>query len=127
MTTLLLLVLGFANFTSTPPVVQLDAVIAALSSGDAQAVGTYFDKTVELVLPGVEDIVTKEKATAQLATFFTAHKPKSFTRVHGGTSTGEEGAYVIGTLFTESGKFRVYLYGKGSVTPIIQELRIEVE
>jgi len=105
--------------------IQLDAVVAALSIGDAKAVGTYFDNTVELVLPSVDDILPKAQAEKKLALFFKENPANSFTRVHGGTSTGEDGAYVIGTLSTTNGSFRVYIYGRGAETPSVQELRIE--
>lgn len=104
---------------------QLDVVVAALSKGDAKAVSSFFDHTVELVLPRVDDILPKAEAEKKLASFFEANPTKSFARVHGGTSTGEDGAYVIGTLTTENGAFRVYMYGRGSGTPTVQELRIE--
>ncbi len=104
---------------------QFDDVVAALSVGDAEVVSTFFDNTVELVLPGVDDILPKTEATKKLQAFFEVNKAKSFARVHGGTSTGEDGAYIIGTLTTETGNFRVYMYGRGGGTPIVQELRIE--
>jgi len=104
---------------------QLDAVVAALSKGDAKAVGSFFDQTVELVLPQVDDILPKAAAEKKLAAFFTAHSIKSFARVHGGTSSGEDGAYVIGTLTCEKASFRVYIYARGAGSPIVQELRIE--
>ena len=104
---------------------QLDDVVAALSIGDAHTVSTFFDNTVELVLPGVDDILPKAKAKKKLEAFFVTNRAKSFVRVHGGTSTGEDGAYIIGTLTTDAGNFRVYIYGRGVGTPIVMELRIE--
>ncbi len=124
---LLAFLIGYMVPTGAAPTAQLDAVVQAISQGDAAAVGSYFDATVELVLPGVEDILPKAKAQTQLANFFEAHPAKSFARVHGGTSTGEQGAYVIGTLTTSTGKWRVYVYGKGEGSPTVQELRIEPE
>ncbi len=104
---------------------QLEDVVAALSIGDAHAVSGFFDNTVELVLPGVDDILPKAEAKKALEAFFVSNQAKSFERVHGGTSTGADGAYVIGTLSTANGNFRVYLYGRGVGTPMVQELRIE--
>ena len=115
----------FLPFSVAEQPAKLDAVVAALSKGDAKSVSSFFDNTVELVLPGVDDILPKRAAERQLIAFFEANPAKAFARVHGGTSTGEDGAYVIGTLTTETGSFRVYLYGRGADTPIVQELRIE--
>ena len=106
---------------------NLDIVVEALGRGDAATASGYFDKTIELVLPGVEDILTQAQARTRLAAFFERHPVSGFTRVHGGTSGGEEGAYVIGTLSSGGDKFRVFVYGRGAATPVVQELRIEAE
>lgn len=107
---------------------QLDVVTAALRSGDAEAVASYFDATVELVLPGVDNILPRETARARLAAFLAAHPPRGYARVHGGTSSGEDGAYVIGTLRCEGdAAYRVYVYGRVGERPVVQELRIERE
>ncbi|MFK8058166.1 MAG: DUF4783 domain-containing protein [Saprospiraceae bacterium] len=126
MNTFLLIACTFLfPFTAVDKPVQLDAVVSALSKGDAKAVGVFFDQTVELVLPGVDDILPKADAEEKLAAFFLANPAQSFTRVHGGTSTGEDGSYVIGTLKTETRAYRVYIYARGTGTPTVQELRIE--
>lgn len=106
---------------------QFEAVTAALAKGDAEAVSRHFDQTVELALPGLEDIFPKASAAAKLKGFFNLNPASGFTRVHGGTSRGEVGAYVIGTLNCSTGKFRVYLYGRGDGQILVQELRIERE
>ena len=106
---------------------QFDAVTTAIARGDAAAIGAYLDETVELALPGLDDIYTREQAAAKLRGFFGLHPPTGFSRVHGGTSRGEVGAYVIGSLKSGDETFRVYLYGTGEARPTIQELRIEEE
>lgn len=106
---------------------QFDGVTAAIAKGDVEALGTYLDQTVELALPGIDDIFTKAQALTKLKGFFALHPPKAFSRVHGGTSKGDIGAYVIGSLSSGSDKYRVYIYGIGEGTPKIQELRIEKE
>ena len=106
---------------------QFDAVTAAIARGDAAALSTYLDETVELALPGLDDIYTKTQATDKLAGFFSLHPPTGFSRVHGGTSRGEVGAYVIGSLKSGAATYRVYLYGVGEARPTIQEIRIEEE
>ena len=129
MNTLLALALSIAIVSPavSPADLQMDAVVTALSQGNAAAVGSHFDKTVELVLPGVEDILPKASAEAKLKAFFGSHAAKSFARVHGGTSNGANGTYVIGTLTCADGDYRVYIYGRGPNSSTIQELRIEEE
>ena len=109
------------------PTRQFDAVTTALAKGDVAALSKFLDNTVELALPGLDDIYTREQATAKLKGFFGLHPPTGFSRVHGGTSRGEVGAYVIGSLKSGNASFRVYLYGVGEATPTIQEIRIEEE
>lgn len=108
---------------------QLESVTRALGAGDAESAAKHFDLTVEVVLPGgVEDILTRDAAARELAQFFERHPPKSFAQVHGGTSAGRDGAYVIGTLTTRrGGSFRVYVYASGASGVAVQELRIEEE
>ena len=115
---------GFADLES-----QLESVTRALGAGDAESAARHFDRTVEVVLPGgVEDILARDAAAQALAKFFRQHPPKEFAQVHGGTSAGRDGAYVIGTLVARSGeKFRVYVYGSGTAGVAVQELRIEEE
>lgn len=106
---------------------QFDAVTKALARGDVPTLSRYLDSTVELALPGLDDIFTREQAADKLRGFFGAHPPSGFSRVHGGTSRGEIGAYVIGSLKAGDRSFRVYLYGVGEASPTIQEVRIEEE
>ena len=106
---------------------QFDAVTTALAKGDVATLSKYLDSTVELALPGLDDIYTKDQAATKLRGFFGIHPPSGFARVHGGTSRGEVGAYVIGSLKSGSKSFRVYLYGVGEASPTIQEIRIEEE
>ncbi len=111
----------------TSDVTQFDAVTGAIARGDVASLSTYLDKTVELALPGIDDIFTKEQASAKLKGFFGLYPPTGFARVHGGTSRGDVGAYVIGTLNCGERKFRVYIYGIGDASPRIQEIRIEAQ
>ena len=122
--------LAFAPVGAAPALpAQLETVTAALGRGDAASAARHFDRTVEVVLPGgVEDILAREAAARALATFFERHPARAFARVHGGTSAGRDGAYVIGTLTTRRGEsFRVYVYGSGVGGAAVQELRIEGE
>ena len=106
---------------------QLEPVVAALQAGDAAAVGRHLDETVELVLPEGEDILPRDRAVERLKGFFSRHAVRSFARVHGGTSRGAGGTYVIGTLACDEGDYRVYVYARGEGDLRVQELRIEAE
>ena len=127
MYTFVSLALALAVTISAPVAAQLDAVVDALARGSAPAVSAHFDETVELVLPGVEDILPRAEAESALAEFFAANPPRAFERVHGGSSKGVAGSYVIGSLACASGTYRVYVYSDGAARGTVQELRIEEE
>ena len=107
---------------------DLAAITRAISAGDADALGRFFDQTVEVAVMDEEDIYNKEQAIALLKTFFAKNPPKSFSQVHQGTSRGNDSQYCIGNLLTAASTFRVYIYMKVvDGRYIIQELRFDKE
>jgi hypothetical protein len=104
----------------------LDDIAAALQSGDAKKVTAYFDKMVEMQIHGKEGTYSKAQAEQVLKNFFANNKPLQFKFEHNGTSGGNNAYYAIGTLKTDTQKFRVSLYlKKNNDTFSIQELTIE--
>ncbi len=107
---------------------DLAAITRAISAGDADALGRYFDQTVEVSVMDEEDIYNKAQAIALLKDFFAKNPPKSFSQVHQGTSRGNDSQYCIGNLVTATNTFRVYIYMKViDERYIIQELRFDKE
>lgn len=103
-------------------------ITRALSSGNADVLGQYFDNSVEVSVLDQENVYTKAQAVQVVKQFFTRNAPKGFTLVHQGTSKGSDSEYCIGNLTTASGSFRVYLYMKVTGTNyLIQELRFDQE
>jgi hypothetical protein len=105
-----------------------DDISAAIRSGNAKQIGTFFNTTVDLTILNQEDVYGKAQAELILKDFFSKNTPSNFNIKHQGTS--KEGAkYVIGNLLTsQGGNFRTYfllrmLNGKF----YIQELRFEEE
>ena len=107
---------------------NLDAISDAIRSGNAEALGRYFDDSVDMTILNNEDTYGKAKAVSMVKTFFANHKPSSFKLVHQGVSKGADSKYCIGNLVASSGTYRVYLYMKSSGNEVrIQEMRIEKE
>lgn len=109
---------------------QIDAslpdITRAISSGDASALGQYFDETVTVAVADQEDIYDKAGAVNAVKQFFAKNQPKTFSQVHQGASKGADSQYVIGNLTTGSGTYRVYIYVKTSGGKmLIQELRFD--
>jgi hypothetical protein len=108
---------------------NLGDIARAISAGDAEALGRYFDETVEISIANRANIYRKPQAVAAVKNFFTDNKPRSFSQVHQGASPGNDSQYCIGNLSTDKGAFRVYIYikqGPGGQA-LIQELRFDRE
>jgi len=123
---LLLVIAFFPAWTHAD--LNLTDISKAISEGNADALGQFFDQSVEVAIPGAEDMYDKAKAVGVVKDFFTKNKPKTFSQVHQGSSSGSASQYCIGNLVTASGNFRVYIYMKASNgKQLIQELRFDKE
>gem|GEM_PF-409848 len=102
----------------------LEAVLAALKTGNATNLALRFEETVELTLPDQSGATTRAQGQTQLARFFTQHPVTNFELKHKGKSPA--GSYAIGTLKTQETDYRVnvFLRGKGG-KELVRELRIQ--
>ena len=79
---------------------------------------------VNLVLQGSSTNVDKQKATAVMQDFFTKNKVNGFTVNHQGKR--DESSFVIGTLATTNGNFRVNCFLKKVQDKcLIHQIRID--
>ncbi|MCP3929633.1 MAG: DUF4783 domain-containing protein [Bacteroidetes bacterium] len=107
---------------------DLGSISKALSSGDAQALGQYFDQSVEVSILDDEDLYSRAEAISIVKDFFSKNKPNSFSQLHKGASKGKDSEYCIGLLSTSTHTFKVYLYMKVSADSyLIQGLRFDRE
>ena len=96
----------------------------ALNKGDASSLSPFFNDNVELVVDNKNDIFSKQQATAIITDFFRKNPVNGFSTLHKGEK--EASSFVIGTLKTSNGSFRVYvLTRKSGNKDVIQQLRIE--
>ncbi len=105
----------------------IDDIATAIRSGNPKSISNYFIENVDLKLIDKEDVYSKQQAQMILKDFFAKHPVKSYNIAH--KSEPKNGSqYVIGTLETTNGKFRVYFLIKttGAQT-LIQQFRIEPE
>ncbi len=123
----LLMVLAFIPMWNGAEM-NLSDISKAIGDGNADALGQYFDQTVEVAVPGSEDVYDKTKAVSVVKDFFSKNKPKTFSQVHQGSSSGSASQYCIGNLVTASANFRVYIYMKVvGGKQLVQELRFDKE
>lgn len=104
---------------------NMDTIARAIATGQIGVLGQYLDHTVEISLPDQEDVYEKQEAIALLKIFFEHCGPKAFNEVHHGASRGNDSLYYIGTLLTDVGNYRWYMFIRVEDTkPLIQEIRI---
>ena len=120
---ILLLAVSVSSVAFMPDVI--DGISAAIRSGNPGSISKYFIENIDLKVISQEDVYSRQQAEMILKDFFAKHPVKSYTVAH--KSESKNGSqYVIGTLETTNGKFRVYFLTKttGSET-LIQQFRIE--
>lgn len=99
-------------------------IIISLRTGNANSLSKFFNKNIELVVVGKDDVYSKAQAQQIVSDFFKQNRAQRFNIIHDG---GKEGAlYGIGNLTTKKGIFRVYfLLKKKGEKSYIHQLRIE--
>ena len=118
------------TFTLTAFAFQVNAVsvpegvFSALKSGNAKELAKFFNTNIELAILDKEDIYSKTQAEVIVSDFFKQYPVTGYTTVHQGGKEGSQ--YVIGTLTTSKGSFRVSIYVKDvSQKAVISQMRIE--
>lgn len=103
---------------------DIDGVIGALRSGNAEELSKFFDENVELTLPDKSDNYSKAQAMLILRDFFNNNNVKNFDVKHKGDNGG--GEFCIGTLQTKSGNFRttVFMKLKGG-KQVVKQIRFQ--
>jgi hypothetical protein len=103
------------------------AVAAAIRSGDANRLASFFSASIDLTAPGVDGTYSKSQAEMIVKNFFSKYPPQSFTIKQQGSS-GEGSKFAIGLLSTTSGDFRTYFLIKTSGgQQLIHQLQFEEE
>lgn len=104
----------------------LDDVCRALGTGNVAELAAIMDEEVELTILDKEDLYSRADAKKALTAFFQQYTPTSFGKVHYGLSKGKDAEYCIGTLATNNGTFRVYIYvEKTAGGVLLQELKLD--
>ena len=122
----LIITLFFCFITGITASAQgFDNIAGGFKTGDAAAIAKNFEGNVEITIKTGSTSYSKSQAEMVLKSFFAAHKPKTFTIAHDGTSP-QGSKYFIGNLTTTSGNYRTYVYAKTVNNQlVIQEIRFE--
>ena len=99
-------------------------VVTAFKRGSSQELSKYMGNKVNLVLQGRSTSVDKQKATTVIQEFFTENKVSGFNVNHQGKR--DESSFVIGTMVTTKGSFRVNCFLKKVQDKcLIHQIRID--
>ena len=105
---------------------SLDAVTAAVGAGDVPALVAAMGGELELSILDQESVHGSESAAAALRNFYAGLGKTNFGKVHQGASKADDAEYCIGTLSTDKGSYRVYVYvAKRGQRVVLQELRFD--
>ena len=91
-------------------IAQQSGLDVALQKGNASDLGIYFNKEIDLVIPGAEDTYTADKAVTILSDFFASQVVKGYKQVHLSAPQQGRSKYSIGDLYTAQGTYRITLY-----------------
>ena len=118
----------FLIFSSHLSFSQTENILSkALSKDNAKALSSFFDESIDMELPNIKGIYSKQQAKLVLSEFFNQNTIIAFKEKHLGGG-GEKAHFLIGSLQTSKQEFRTYiLYHIVQDKPQIIELRIEPE
>lgn len=101
-------------------------MVEALKAGNSSKLAAFFNASIELATPDIEEIFSKQQAELIIKDFFAKHVPTNFVILHKGGK--EESQYVIGNLITSSHNYRVTMLIKVKDNQsYIHQLRFEEE
>lgn len=99
-------------------------VITAFKKGSSQELAKYLGDKVNLIIQDRSTNVDKKTAESTMAAFFTTNKVSAFDVNHQGKRDGS--SFIIGTLVTSNGKFRVNCFLKKVQNQhLIHQIRID--
>lgn len=101
-----------------------EGMIGAFKEGNSQELNKYLGDKVELIIQNKTTNADKRTAEGTMAAFFSNHKVGNFHVNHKGKR--DESGFVIGTLTTANGNFRVNcFFRKVENKYVINQIRID--
>ncbi len=121
----ILLMTWFLGALLMPLSAQLsNQIVQSLKKGDVNAFSHFFGEEITLIIGKESTELNKEEAKSKLNDFFIQNKVVDFELKHQGDRNNS--AYIIGTLITSNGEFRLNCFlKKTSENLFIDRIRIE--
>ena len=118
--------LSLLSFELEQPFTVPDEIYSAIRAGNSKVLAKYFNSNVELVILDKEGVYSRTQAEYIIREFFNKNIPTNLIKRHEGKSGKEASKYVICTLSTSKGQYRVYFVMKNSNGEFtIHQFRIE--
>ena len=116
----------FSGFTTINNA-EMDSVVVALKSGNANLLSRYFDARIDITLPEKSDNYSRSQAEMILKDFFSNNGGvKAFELKHRVENNGAN--FMIGLLLTNNGRYRTTLFMKQKgEKQLLQEVRFQQE
>ena len=122
-----LLIISFlvgSLFTDSASVI--DNISLALRSGNTAEINQYFANSVDVTILDFQDFLDKRSTVQRVNAFFANKSINGYKIIHEGKSKGKDSVYTIGTLKTDKGDYKIYMFitskdGKH----FIEEIKIE--
>ena len=122
----IILVSFILTMSFNSPGQEIEKIFVALGDGDVTSLSSYLSPRAEIHVMDRVSVYNKQAAIKVLRKFYSEFPPVSYKRIHRGTSRAQDSLYSIGSLTTNEGNFRVYLYVKRKNGRIlIEELRFD--
>ncbi|MBK7138863.1 MAG: DUF4783 domain-containing protein [Bacteroidetes bacterium] len=97
----------------------------AIKAGNSKDIAKFFDKRVEVKIESSSNNYGADQAEMIVKDFLNKFSSRTFSVIHNGTSGGNA-QFFIGSMQTNLGSYRVYIYLKNVMgTNLIQEIRFE--
>jgi len=124
----LLLIISSCSLSFFRANAGIPEITNALGSGNVEVLSKYLDSNVEFCLNDNQQTLSKQQAITQLKKFFSENTPKSFKQIHKGATKNKDSVYIIGSLTTSTGNYRIYVYMHGADDKTtVQEIRLNKE
>lgn len=103
----------------------METIKYSMKNGNAENIAVYFDNTVDLTYDNTQSNYSRTQAEMILKDFYLKHPPKNFSVDYTGNSPNNDAQYMIATLQTSTGKYRIYMYFKNKEgKKVIKEIKI---
>ena len=102
-------------------------ISSALKSGNTSAINQYFANSVDVTILDFQDFLDKGATIAKVNAFFADKSISGYKIIHEGKSKGRDSVYTIGTLKTQQGNYKIYMFITTSHegSNFIEEIKIE--